>query len=218
MFKKVPKKSLKSAKRGKDRESPQRKAAPVGKSDRREVKGRSVKTTGAGKKKSVKRVVGKGIKAGRKPLKPHAAGAVKKLHVSKIHASRKLSHSKEGLLRRQLLQQRETIIKEAKEEIRKYVTGEARQLVETALDDGDWSVIDLSEDINLRRLATHREFLQTLDETLRKLGEGSYGICEGCGDRISAERLKVMPFTIFCRDCQEKKEELEKVEREEIQS
>ena len=49
-----------------------------------------------------------------------------------------------------------------------------------------------------------------------KLREGTYGVCEECGGEITAERLKVMPFAVYCRDCQEKKEQLEKIARQEI--
>lgn len=118
-------------------------------------------------------------------------------------------------LRRLLIQQREAIVKEAKTEIGKYVKGETRQLVESVLDDGDWSVIDLSEDINLRRLATHREMLLKIDEALRKMRDGTYGVCEECSEEINANRLKVLPFAIYCRDCQEKREEIEKISSEE---
>ncbi len=124
--------------------------------------------------------------------------------------------SREELLRRQLIQHREDIVREAKNEIAKYIKGETKQLVDTALDDGDWSVIDLSEDINLRRLETHRGSLLKIDEALRKIKEGSYGLCEDCGEEISAARLNVMPFAIYCKDCQEKREEFEKFEREEL--
>lgn len=122
--------------------------------------------------------------------------------------------ARQELLRRLLIQKREEIVREAKEEIAKYTKGEANQLAETALDDGDWSVIDLSQDINLRRLETHRESLLGIDEALMKLREGSYGICEDCGGEISAERLNVMPFAVYCKDCREKREELEKATRE----
>lgn len=115
-------------------------------------------------------------------------------------------------LRRTLIQRRETIVREAKSEIKNYITGKNRQLVETALDDGDWSVIDLSEDINLRKLSIHRETLLKIDEALRKLKEGTYGICEDCGEEIAPERLKILLFAIYCRDCQEKRELLEAVE------
>jgi DnaK suppressor protein len=118
-------------------------------------------------------------------------------------------------LRKLLLQKREDIVKEAKSEIKKYVSGEKRQLVETVLDDGDLSVIDLSEDISLKQLSTHRENLVKIDAALGKLKEGTYGKCEECGDEISEERLRIMPFAIYCRDCQENKELIEKIKKEE---
>jgi DnaK suppressor protein len=123
---------------------------------------------------------------------------------------------RKDLLRKHLISKREEIVREAKNEIAKYIKGETNQLVETALDDGDWSVIDLSADINIRRLETHRERLLGIDEALMKLREGTYGTCEECGGEITPERLSVMPFAIFCRDCQEKREQLEKIAREEI--
>ncbi len=162
------------------------------------------KTTAAKKKMPIKtaRTVSK------RPVKKRLSPSVR------VKPSGQLSRHE--ILRKLLIQRREEIVREAKTEIAKYIKGEANQLVETALDDGDWSVIDLSADINLRLLESHRESLLKIDESLRKLREGSYGTCEDCGGEISAERLKVMPFAIFCRDCQEKREELEKVTREEL--
>lgn len=118
-------------------------------------------------------------------------------------------------LKKLLLKKREEVVKEAKVEISKYIKGETKQLVDTALDDGDWSIVDLSEDISLKQLNTHRENLQKIDEALRKLEEGTYGICEDCGEEISEERLKIMPFAIYCIDCQEKREQLEEMEKKE---
>ena len=117
-------------------------------------------------------------------------------------------------LKKLLIQKREDIVKESKTEIRKYVSGEKKQLVETVLDDGDLSVVDLAEDINLKQLSTHRETLLKIDSALRKLSEGTYGVCDECGDEISEERLKIMPLAIFCRDCQEEKEMKDKLEKE----
>jgi len=184
-------------------------------------------------KKMVKKVAKKEATAKPKvrpkgTVKTNAAKAKKRLRVraprSRVVSSGKASgmtltesskeHARRALLRKLLIQKREEIVKEAKEEIAKYTKGEANQLAETALDDGDWSVIDLSQDINLRRLETHRESLLGIDEALMKLKEGSYGICEDCGGEISAERLNVMPFAIYCKDCREKREELEKATRE----
>jgi len=157
----------------------------------------------------------------KKPIPKKKSVAVPKSKpVRKPSVSKKLSdiRSEEERrigLRRSLIAKREQIVKEAKSEISKYIKGETRQLVDTALDDGDWSVVDLSEDISLRQLSTHKENLQRIDEALRKLDEGTYGICEDCGEPISDQRLKILPFAIYCTDCQERREQIEEMERRE---
>jgi RNA polymerase-binding transcription factor DksA len=40
--------------------------------------------------------------------------------------------------------------------------------------------------------------LDDLARALRKLDEGTYGICEACGDEIPAERLEARPGARFC--------------------
>jgi DnaK suppressor protein len=122
---------------------------------------------------------------------------------------------RKAALRKSLIQKREEIVREVKNEISKYIKGETRQLVDTALDDGDWSVVDLSEDISFKHMSTHRENLLKTDEALRKLSEGTYGICEECGEEISKARLKILPFAIYCTDCQERKEQLEEIAKRE---
>lgn len=118
-------------------------------------------------------------------------------------------------LKKLLIKMREDIIKEAKNEIRKFKEGEKKQMVESVLDDGDLSFVDLSEDISLKQLSAHRDTLIKIDEALRKLKEGTYGMCEDCGDEISVERIKIIPFATYCRDCQEKKEIFDKIKQSE---
>ena len=48
---------------------------------------------------------------------------------------------------------------------------------------------------------------QTLTEVrdaLRRIDEGSYGVCEDCGRPIAPARLEAAPWTRYCRDDQEK--------------
>jgi len=146
------------------------------------------------------------------PVKAKVATKAKSKAVSKAPRGADPHPLKE--IKRSLLTRREAIVKEAKDEIAKYISGENRQLVDTALDEGDWAVVDISEDINLRRLATHRKALHDVDESLRKIEEGSYGICEECGEQIGEKRLSVLPAATLCVICQGNKERLEAVERE----
>ena len=41
---------------------------------------------------------------------------------------------------------------------------------------------------------------------LSKLYDGTYGLCEDCGEDIPAERLKIVPGAVRCVLCQEKAE------------
>jgi DnaK suppressor protein len=171
-----------------------------------------VKRKAAVKKTAAKKIPAKKL-AAKKPLarKPVATKTVRKTAKAKI--GKETSRLEE--LRKTLIGRREAIVREAKEEISKYISGENRQLVDTALDDGDWAVVDISEDINLMRLGAHRKALHAIDESLRKIKEGTYGICEECGEEISEKRLQVMPTASLCITCQERKEQFEALEKAE---
>lgn len=116
-------------------------------------------------------------------------------------------------LKDMLIAKRNGILKEAKDEIAKYMSGDNRQLVDTAIDEGDWAVVDISEDLSLRRLDSHRRLLLDIDECLRKIQEGTYGICEECGEEISRKRLNVIPTATLCIDCKENKEKMQALEQ-----
>lgn len=178
----------------------------------RKVSKKTKKTTPEIKKKL--RKPARPVKKAKKPEKKKAISktTVVKKAITKAPVTTEVERKKK--LRRFLLDLRERILSEAKTEIAKYMKGETKQIVETALDDGDWSVVDLAEDVSLKQLTTHRENLIKVDEALRKLNEGTYGICEECGEEITEERLKILPFAIYCRECQERKEILEKIEKE----
>lgn len=45
--------------------------------------------------------------------------------------------------------------------------------------------------------------LTQVRQALRQVNDGSYGTCESCGEEISPERLKVMPFATRCIRCAE---------------
>jgi len=51
-----------------------------------------------------------------------------------------------------------------------------------------------------------RDLLQKIDRALSRIDAGTYGICESCEGEITAERLKVMPFTRLCVQCQSERE------------
>jgi len=46
-----------------------------------------------------------------------------------------------------------------------------------------------------------RKKLIAIDEALERIEDGSYGVCEECGKKITPNRLKVMPFADLCVPC-----------------
>jgi DnaK suppressor protein len=42
---------------------------------------------------------------------------------------------------------------------------------------------------------------ERLDRALDKLADGSYGICDECGDPIAPGRLNVRPESVLCLEC-----------------
>ncbi len=50
-----------------------------------------------------------------------------------------------------------------------------------------------------------------LEEALRNLRQGTYGVCTGCGARIHRERLEALPEATRCLPCQEIEEAASKV-------
>lgn len=61
-----------------------------------------------------------------------------------------------------------------------------------------------SKDIGLKDLAERR--LKEIDDALSRIKQGDYGICKGCGNKISEERLEAMPSTTFCYECRQKRD------------
>src|SRR5918998_330058 len=50
------------------------------------------------------------------------------------------------------------------------------------------------------------ETLTRVNEALERLNAGSYGRCNECGDEISPQRLRALPFAVRCKDCEEARE------------
>jgi DnaK suppressor protein len=73
-------------------------------------------------------------------------------------------------------------------------------------DIGEMSILDLLSDAGLAVADIRRAQLTNLEEALRRLEMGTYGKCEGCGERIDLQRLKLVPFTAFCLECQKQEE------------
>lgn len=68
-------------------------------------------------------------------------------------------------------------------------------------------------ELSLLLTSREKEKLSAINEALEKIEEGTYGICEECGEKIGLGRLKVMPLARFCVSCQSKLEEEQSIQK-----
>lgn len=75
------------------------------------------------------------------------------------------------------------------------------------------SVQDFVQDVELALMEMKSETLAQIDEAVRRLQAGVYGICANCGREIAEARLKALPFATLCLECRESVEEARASER-----
>jgi DnaK suppressor protein len=73
-------------------------------------------------------------------------------------------------------------------------------------DEGDRADIERTHEVSILLSVRDKEKLLAIEEALEKLREGTYGVCEECGDDIGAGRLKAMPLARLCVPCQSRLE------------
>jgi len=61
-------------------------------------------------------------------------------------------------------------------------------------------------EFSLGLASNERKVLYELEDALKKIEEGTFGICEDCKCLITKTRLKAIPHARLCVKCQEKKE------------
>jgi DnaK suppressor protein len=71
-------------------------------------------------------------------------------------------------------------------------------------DEGDLSQQSHEEWIFLNRNTLDLKLLREVQAALRRIQQGTYGVCAACEDPISAKRLVAVPWAKFCVQCQER--------------
>ncbi|MBP5435518.1 TraR/DksA C4-type zinc finger protein [bacterium] len=77
-------------------------------------------------------------------------------------------------------------------------------------DEADQAIFFEQRNRQLRLRDRDRKLINKIHETLKKIDNNEYGICENCGCDISFERLKLRPVASLCIDCKREEEERER--------
>ncbi|MBW1721933.1 MAG: RNA polymerase-binding protein DksA [Deltaproteobacteria bacterium] len=77
-------------------------------------------------------------------------------------------------------------------------------------DPSDRATLESDRNFTLRIRDRERKLIGKIKEALERIDNGTYGICEVCGEDISEARLKARPVTTLCIECKKKQESEEK--------
>ncbi len=78
-----------------------------------------------------------------------------------------------------------------------------------AIDPVDQASLQTTRDFTLRIKVREGRLIGKINQSLSRIEEDTFGICDMCGEEISIQRLKARPVTNFCITCKNKMEALE---------
>ncbi|HZP46408.1 MAG TPA: TraR/DksA family transcriptional regulator [Candidatus Binataceae bacterium] len=112
--------------------------------------------------------------------------------------------------RKKFLAEQETALLEMKRKLLAEAEAELRAEREGNKDEGmdTYDLASEERDREISFILSDRDRLksQQIDDALARIADASYGVCEACGLEIAEERLRALPFTRLCRDCQQDQE------------
>jgi RNA polymerase-binding transcription factor len=75
--------------------------------------------------------------------------------------------------------------------------------VERSADPSDEAQSALDRELSIRALDRESSLLSDIRFALRRIDDGTYGVCQSCDEEISEKRLTAMPWAKYCIQCQE---------------
>jgi DnaK suppressor protein len=70
----------------------------------------------------------------------------------------------------------------------------------------DWAKADAERDLSVALEERESAELVAIDQALKRVADGSFGLCVDCGVDIATARLHANPTAMRCVACQEKRE------------
>lgn len=108
-------------------------------------------------------------------------------------------------IRKKLVEQRKALLSEAEEALNA-LPGQ------TIFPDlGDQASAEIDRNFMLRLRGREQKLLKKIEAAIEKIDNGTFGICEVCGQEIDIKRLEARPVTTMCIECKTEQEEEEKL-------
>ena len=77
-------------------------------------------------------------------------------------------------------------------------------------DPNDRASVESDRSFELRLRGREQKLMEKINEALGRIEEGTYGVCDECGENITVKRLEARPVAKFCIDCKTMQEQQEK--------
>src|SRR5512142_711167 len=194
-----------------------RKGTKVKKTVKKKASGKKEKTAAKARKPAAKKTV---KKAAKKPVKkkaakkasPSAAAVTEAVRPARISPAVQKRHE---MLKKILLKKRNEVVQGLEAQMGRKLLAETGQKIDSAMDSADQSALDVDQGIDYSLLEMKYEQYKDIADAFRKLQNNTFGLCEECGQEIDIKRLQVNPLARFCITCKQKKEEIERIQKEE---
>jgi RNA polymerase-binding transcription factor len=180
------------------------------KAAKRAIKKPVKKSAGKARKRVAKKTAKKSVK--KRVVKSMTSSPTKAAPPVRISAANQKRHE---LLKKILLKKRNEVVEGLEAQMGRRLTRETGQKIDSAMDSADMSSQDMDQGIDSSLLEMKYEQYKDIADAFRKLQNKTFGLCEECGEEIDIKRLQVNPLARYCITCKMKKEEIERIQKEE---
>jgi len=105
-----------------------------------------------------------------------------------------------------IAERRQALLEEIRKDLSRVREEPYESIAGTVRDSGDEAVADLIADVDQAEVTRDLGELHELEAALKRIADGTYGLCVDCGDDIAVERLRAQPAAARCVDCQQRHE------------
>ena len=128
---------------------------------------------------------------------------------TKTEKNQTMKPEKLQFFRRLLAQKANELLDEAEKTVSDMTTGK-----ENFPDPNDRASLESDRNFELRIRDRERKLLVKIQEAIKRIDDGIFGICDVCSGPISEKRLMARPVTTLCIDCKTKQEKIERLKGE----
>ena len=126
--------------------------------------------------------------------------------MSTTSAAKALTKKELKSFRDMLEEKRRAVLDRARNTLAEHMTLAADDLP----DEMDLAASEYIQSFEFRLRGREKSLLAKLDLALKKIDDGSFGICEACEEPIGKKRLEARPETSLCIKCKEDQEREER--------